>query len=80
MPIARAYLHVAVVNDTLYAMGGAPYFNLQGTWSPENIQYTPVDYIPEFPSWIFLPFFLAVTMIGILVGRRLVISRQKSLS
>ena len=44
MPTARFQLHVTVVNDKLYAMGGAPYFNLQGIGSRENEQYTPIGY------------------------------------
>jgi len=44
MPIARFNLKVAVINDTLYIMGGAPYFNLSGIWCPENEQYTPIGY------------------------------------
>jgi N-acetylneuraminic acid mutarotase len=44
MPIARFNLKVAVINDTLYVMGGAPYFNLSGIWCPENEQYTPIGY------------------------------------
>jgi len=44
MPTARFQLHVAVVNDMIYAMGGMPYFNLQGIGSRENEQYTPIGY------------------------------------
>ncbi|MEM2108526.1 MAG: kelch repeat-containing protein [Candidatus Bathyarchaeia archaeon] len=44
MPTARFQLHVAVVNDMIYAMGGLPYFNLHGIWCPENEQYTPMGY------------------------------------
>jgi len=70
MPVARAWLHVAVVNDMLYAMGGAPYFNLQGTWSPENYQYTPVGYIPEFPSWALLLIMSVVVMAVAVIYKR----------
>jgi hypothetical protein len=44
MPTARFQLHVTVVDDKLYAMGGLPYFNVQGDYSYENEQYTPIGY------------------------------------
>jgi N-acetylneuraminic acid mutarotase len=49
MPTSRFQLHVAVVNDKLYAMGGSPYFNLEGIGSNENEEYMPIGYgtIPQ---------------------------------
>jgi N-acetylneuraminic acid mutarotase len=44
MPTARFQLHVTVVDDKVYAMGGLPYFNVQGDYSYENEQYTPIGY------------------------------------
>jgi N-acetylneuraminic acid mutarotase len=44
MPTARWQLHVAVLNDLIYVMGGLPFFNLSGIWCPENEQYTPIGY------------------------------------
>lgn len=71
MPIGRYNLKVAVINDKIYAMGGVPYFNHQGTWTPENYQYTPIGYIPEFPSWIILPLFLMATLAVIELRKKL---------
>ncbi|MFA5365079.1 MAG: kelch repeat-containing protein [Candidatus Bathyarchaeia archaeon] len=67
MPTARARLGVAVVNDTLYALGG--YDNR--TYRTENEQYTPADYIPEFPSWIVLPLLVTGTVIALICKRKI---------
>jgi parallel beta-helix repeat protein len=37
-----------------------------------------IQVIPEFPSWIILPLFLTVTLIGILVRKRLVRTRNSA--
>jgi N-acetylneuraminic acid mutarotase len=71
VPIARAQSHIAVVNDMLYWMGGLPFINFQATPSLENYQYTPIGYIPEFPSWIILPLFLVATLAAIVLKKRL---------
>jgi N-acetylneuraminic acid mutarotase len=70
MPIARAQLHVAVVHDVLYSMGGSPFINVQATQSLENYQYTPIAYIPEFPSWIILLLFLVGTLFALIFRKK----------
>jgi N-acetylneuraminic acid mutarotase len=52
MPTARILLAVAVIDDTIYAIGG-DYHPTTGptTACVEVEQYTPVDYVPEFPSF-----------------------------
>jgi hypothetical protein len=66
MPTPRWTLGVAVVNDELYAIGGKTLDNYLAV----NEKYTPADYIPEFPSWIILPFFLMATLFAIIVKRK----------
>jgi N-acetylneuraminic acid mutarotase len=70
MPTARFGLGVAVVNDSLYAIGG--HEGWFGTpISAANERYTPADFIPEFPSWIILPLFLIATVVIIIYRNRL---------
>jgi len=71
MPTARFKLDVAVLNDTLYVMRGLPFFNINGVYCYENEQYTPIGYIPEFPSWIILPLLITATLVIIICKQRL---------
>ncbi len=70
MPTARYGLGVAVVNDSLYAIGG------REGWagfpiSAANERYTPADFVPEFPSWAIFPLLLMATLTAIICKRRL---------
>jgi hypothetical protein len=67
MPAARAELSVAAVNDTLYAIGGGR--SLLQADSTDVWQYTPIEYIPEFSSWIILPLLLTATL-AIMIGKK----------
>ncbi len=67
MPTPRHALGVAVVNDLLYAIGGYDVENYRN----ENEQYTPADYIPEFPSWTVLPLLIIVLLAIIIYKKRL---------
>ena len=67
MPTPRFALAIAVLNDVLYAIGGYDGTNHSGA----NEMYTPAGYIPEFPSWIILPLFLAVTLVVAIYRRKL---------
>ena len=65
MPTARHSFGVAVVNDTLYCIGGGS-TNLNVRYYDENEKYLPIGYIPEFPSWaIMLIMIIAVVVISI---------------
>jgi len=76
MPTARGYVGVAVINDTLYTVGGVllpPIDTLIGGIAPSavNEQYTPLGYIPEFPSWIILPLLITATLLIIICKQKL---------
>lgn len=76
MPTPRLGLSVAVANDVLYAIGGVPaIWVVPPIVYAENEQYIPIDYIPEFPSWIILPLFLMAILFAIIVKKRLFRSR-----
>jgi N-acetylneuraminic acid mutarotase len=51
---------VAVVNDTLYAIGAGA-----------NLQYIPIGYIPEFPYWIAIPLFTIATLFTAAIKKHL---------
>jgi len=70
MPTSRYGVGVAVINDILYAIGGALYFSGISDMTAAVEQYTPVGYIPEFPSWIILPIFLIVTLLASIFKKR----------
>jgi hypothetical protein len=62
---------VAVVNDQIYTMGGLTGAFVVTEQKNQNEQYTPIGYIPEFPSWTPL----LIMLIGVLVVT--VIYKQK---
>jgi hypothetical protein len=72
VPTERYNFGVAVINDTIYAIGGHT-CDFIGLFAPSaaNEQYTPIGYIPEFPSWIILPLFLTVTLAVVVYRRKL---------
>jgi N-acetylneuraminic acid mutarotase len=68
IPTARLSPAVGVVDDLIYVIGGGVGW-LKTTATVE--QYTPAEYIPEFPSWIILPLFLTVTLVVAIYRRKL---------
>ena len=73
MPTPLYELGVAVVKDHLYAIGGRTGY-LQPVVDQNN-QYTPIDYIPEFPSWTLLLVLLIAGLTVILVRKKMVSER-----
>ena len=70
MLTARYGLGIAVVNDSLYAIGGREGW-IGSPVSAANERYTPADFIPEFPSWIILPLLITLTFAAIFYKKRL---------
>jgi len=68
MPSSRSSMGLAVVDDEIYAIGG-----INGEiYLDVNEKYTPLDYIPEFPSWIpLLIMLVAVAGLGVTYRRKL---------
>jgi N-acetylneuraminic acid mutarotase len=62
IPTARHGFGVAVVNDTLYCIGGGS-TNLNVRYYDENEKYLPIGYIPEFPSWAPLLIMIIVVVV-----------------
>jgi len=77
MTVSRYGVHVIVVDDILYAVGGAIGFLLKPTGITSAVEkYTPTGYIPEFPSWTpLLITLLAVVAVIVIYRRRLAKSR-----
>jgi len=63
---------VAVVNDMLYAIGGHTYNFPLGNYAPlaVNEQYTPIGYIPEFPSWTPILIFMVILATTVVIFRK----------
>jgi len=72
VPTKRYNFGVAVINDTIYAIGGHT-CDFIGLFAPSaaNEQYTPIGYIPEFPSWAILPLLFVASFAAIICKQRL---------
>ena len=65
----RHSLGLATINDILYATGG--YYESTEI-NNKNEQYTPIGYIPEFPSWtIPVAGFLITILVSMVYRRRI---------
>ena len=63
----RYDLGLATIDDLLYAIGGG----YDNTISDETLMFTPIGYIPEFPSWTILPLFIVVTLLAVIAYKKL---------
>jgi N-acetylneuraminic acid mutarotase len=72
LPTRRFNFGVAVIDDTLYVIGGHTY-DQPGFFAPSatNEQYIPIGYIPEFPSWAVLPLLFVATVVILICRRQL---------
>ena len=66
MKDSRSSLAVAVIDDELFVIGGQKLY----TQFAVNEKYTPIDYIPEFPSWTPLLIMVVAVLVVAVVYRR----------
>lgn len=69
MPTARYSLGVAVIGNSLYAIGGREGWYGFPT-SAANERYTPGDFTPEFPSWTTMLLVLTGLVVIVAIYRR----------
>jgi len=71
-PTRRHNFGVAVINDTLYTIGGHTYSYIPGNYEPlaVNEQYTPIGYIPEFPTWTPILIFMVILTTTLVIFRK----------
>jgi len=87
VPAYRQNFGVTVLNDTLYVIGGRSYeypFPSDNYFyvieEAVNEQYTPIGYIPEYPSWIILPLLITATLAVMVCKQKLTKNWQSSRS
>lgn len=66
MPTIRTSLGAVVVDDLLYALGG----NSDDGITTRNEQYTPINWVPELPSFLILSVFMLATLLVVLAYKR----------
>jgi len=72
MPSDRLLPKAIALDDAIYLIGGRTgTMNLIAELNPSalNELYTPIEVIPEFPSWIILPLFLTGTLFAIIIKK-----------
>jgi N-acetylneuraminic acid mutarotase len=72
IPTKRWNFGATTINDTIYIIGGHDHQWIPGNFKPltKNEQYTPAEYIPEFPAWLTLPLVLGATFVVAVVRRK----------
>ena len=68
LSLPRGSLGLATINDLLYATGG--YYESIPIGN-KNERYTPLGYIPEFPSWTLFPILLFACLMIVLARKKI---------